>query len=105
MGGGSWIMAKGDIVNDVQEIGNGGSLIYQPASGVEVIIFGVGMLNDSNATVKLFNGSEETAVCEGKQTANNAGVTKLGLTNTNYLKLQNNIGSTAGLGFTGIQTK
>jgi|TARA_R110000751_G_scaffold158095_2_gene263610 hypothetical protein len=98
-------MAKGDIVNDVVSVGNGGTLIYQPASGVEVIIFSLGMVNSANATVKFTDGTNHTVICEGKQSANNSGITKIGLTNTNYLRLQNDTGTTHPLGFSGIQSK
>jgi hypothetical protein len=98
-------MAKGDIIADLQSIGNGGTLIYQPAVGVEVIMMTIGINGDANNSFKMTDGTIHTLIAGGGHLAVLGGVVKYGVTNTVYLRLQNDAGSTLSLGFSGIQSK
>lgn len=106
-------MARGDVISALSSVAAGGFLVYQPASGVEVLIRRVG---SSIWTGTAPNQTPYTSI----QLQNAAGdITTVALagnplmfqlpvfvTNSVYLRLPNLDGTTAAyMSFSGIQTK
>lgn len=108
-------MARGDVVSDIQDIVTGANLTFQPGAGVEVMITeigseavtGTGPNVTPDVTVKLYDGSLESAV----RSSGGDGATlwsnplKLFITNSVYLRIQNNDAGTKAISYCGIQTK
>ncbi len=103
-------MARGDVVNDIQDIAASGFLTFQPGAGVEVMITEIGSEEWSgsspdftpNVEIQLYDGSLFTL----HRTASEAWPQPLRLfiNNTNYLRIKNRSASTRSLSYTGIQT-
>lgn len=104
-------MARGDIVSDLGSIADTARFTYQPASGVEVVIKSLitgkvagtalnieGELYDGALTGIFWSGNHTLAVIEPYNIA-------ILVNNSIYLRILNNAGVTATLGFTGMQTK
>jgi hypothetical protein len=105
-------MAVGDAITQIASVAAGGSMTYQPAAGVEVmvtdLITGASKTsiqaaitdgtNDALFWDLIYDGTSLVNVQPSRQV-------KLFLTNTYYLKLTNNLATAAVVGFSGIQTK
>lgn len=105
-------MAVGDIINDVVAIANGATSDFQPAAGVSIIITHVagGQGAHTQALAGLYDGSlfsgKGCATRTTTATNNNWNLWKMGITNTNYLRMNNNsAGSTQNFSYSGIQIK
>ena len=100
-------MAKGDGVNDLQDIANGASLDYQPALGVEALITEFAVENQTSVTVRLYNGSlgANSFVQAIISARGSSAPWKILINNTNYLRISNGSGANNEIGFTGVQTK
>ena len=104
-------MAVDDVINDTANIAAAGTADFQPASGVEVVLIGISCSNTTAAddsTFALFDGTVPSEFFQNFSAATGferwiGG--KMGLTNTNFLRQQNNAAATKSFGFSGIQTK
>lgn len=96
-------MAVGDIINDVQSVLAAANLDFQPAAGVEIIL--TAFIGDISASADLilFDGTNEGILMDGVGTHGSPAAIKMGITNTNRLRIANTGGGTLVLGFTGIQ--
>ena len=108
-------MARGDVVNDIQDIATGASLTFQPGAGVEVMITevgseavtGTGPDKTPDVTVYLYDGSLSSII----RSSGGDGATlwgnplKLFINNTNYLRIVNQDAGTKAISYSGIQTK
>lgn len=97
-------MAKGDVVSDLQDIAASGNLDYQPAAGVETMITEV-FFEGASGNVRLYDGTlTASRILSSLNDRANVGPSKVIVTNSIYLRMNN--GSTANneLGFCGIQT-
>ncbi len=106
-------MARGDVVNDIQDIAAAGFLTFQPAAGVEVMITEIGSEVWTGSTpdftpnceVQMYDGSLTTLIRTAGEGQAWTRQLKLFVNNTNYLRIKNVSVSTQALSFTGIQTK
>ena len=108
-------MAIGDVVTYISGlIGTGAYIDYQPASGVEVVIFWVGSSGiggttpDSmpNVNIYLTDGSASLPLIHQTVTAASQYFRqKILLTNTNYMRINNASGTGEYLCYYGIQIK
>jgi len=101
-------MAIGDIIADVVSISATSSVNFQPAAGVEIIITGVGHTNSPAALdlILVIDNSTNTTIIYANPDANITGTTilKYGITNGDFLKLQNLSAGTEEMSYTGVQT-
>lgn len=105
-------MAAGDVVNGISSLAASTALTYQPAAGVEVVIFLAGNAWAGGAEVYLYDGTNSAMMGVGllgvtyMGTAyQHSGVRQLGITNNRYLRILNNTGGTLVVGYSGVQTK
>ena len=106
-------MAIGDVVSGMgSNIADSGTVDYQPAAGVEAMIFGVGCATAGaapnacpQATVALYDGSDQADHLVEAGGAMWANPLRLMVNNTNYLRIQNTSGGASDVGYWGVQTK
>lgn len=100
-------MVVGDIITDQQTVNNT-SVDFVPAATVEIMITWV-CWNDNSATsfFKMFDGVQDAWIMRGgtgtREPSQNT--LKLGITNTNYLRMQNTAASNVFMGYSGVQIK
>lgn len=92
------VLAVGDIISQVKT--SSGTLTYQPAAGVEIIITAVFQYNGSAHNIGIRTAAHESYAATGGVTDQLS--TKIGITNTVYFHIS---GGSYKAGFTGIQTK
>lgn len=102
------VMAVGDVVSDIQSIAAGADLDFQPAAGVEVMVTHYGVKIGSQLTVSLYNGTLASPLFQHWPTSttthpNAMAATKVFITNTNYLRITNQAGTTEPIAYCGIQ--
>ena len=106
-------MARGDTVSDIQSIAAGANLDFQPGAGVEVMITEITSNQVAGTTpnktpdlsVGLYNGTLFSNVRTAAEVNDWRRPLRLFINNTRYLRITNTSGSTASVGYTGIQTK
>jgi len=96
-------MTTGDVVALVANVAGWGSLVFQPAAGVEVMISNVGAYG--NTWFGLTNGVGVTAIIYLRSAANLNTLSKIFVNNTTYLSIQNDQAGATNLGYCGIQIK
>tara|TARA_B100000029_G_C17366607_1_gene884574 strand:- start:597 stop:932 length:336 start_codon:yes stop_codon:yes gene_type:complete len=111
-------LAKGDAVVSIANIAAAGTGTYQPAAGVETVIFAAG---GDNAQIEITNGALTAdyihngnwfsggglgAITAASNTlvGSSAG-TKVFVTNSVYIQIRNPTGGTHPYFFSGVQTK
>ena len=102
-------MAAGDIINDVVSVaGGGGNVDFQPAAGVEIVLTNLSWRGTTAGVIRfiLYDGVNEAWIFANDNTPDPNGVViKVGITNSNYLRMNNNHASARIMAYTGIQTK
>jgi len=96
-------MAVGDIISDIVAVLAAATATFQPAAGVEIILTYFGSevpaadqfykLDDGTLSVKCFKFGDD-AINQNQ---------KMGITNTNYLQLNNANASARDMSYQGIQ--
>lgn len=96
---GIFIMAAGDVVSGIGT--SGGTLDFQPASGVECIITWMTDNTDGHA---LFNGTTASTTAQSMNTSSLIQPNfKIFINNTRYLRINPTVGGVKS--YTGMQTK
>ena len=102
-------MAAGDIINDVVAVGPSSTNDFQPAAGVEIIITQIGISDScsNNSRILMYDGTNESEMYVHSGSVMNTPVLmKMGITNSNYLRMKNNDGAaTERFSYTGLQIK
>jgi len=95
-------MARGDIINGAAVVPAGSYLYYQPAAGVEVMIFGWAAQLTGYGEIGIYDGVRHAIAGAG-----NDGrlAMKLGITNSVYLAIKNTYTTSLQLAYSGVQTK
>ena len=95
-------MAAGDLVNDVDGTAGGGYFNFQPAASVSIIILSA--IPTTNGWVAIYNGTNDGSQDVGTATGNNPLSTKMGINNTNYLRMYSSAGDAGdSRAYSGIQ--
>jgi hypothetical protein len=105
-------MAVGDAITQIASVAAAGSMTYQPAAGVEVVVTDL-ITGASKTSIRtaITDGLIDALFCDliydGTSLLNvqPSRQVKLFLTNTYYLKFTNDLATDAVVGFSGIQTK
>jgi len=106
-------MARGDVVSDIQTIGGGANLDFQPAAGVEVMITEIGTTAFLGAApdavprvlVQLYNGTLASSMRSDLSGRLWGREMKMFLNNTRYLRINNADASARIVSYCGVQTK
>tara|TARA_R110002051_G_scaffold287840_1_gene350615 strand:- start:192 stop:485 length:294 start_codon:yes stop_codon:yes gene_type:complete len=78
-------MAAGDLVNDVDGTAGAGYYNFQPAISVTIVI--ISAIPTTDGWVAIYNGTNDGSQNVGTATGNSALNTKMGINNTNYLRM------------------
>lgn len=96
-------MAVGDLVNDVDSTSGAGYFNFQPAASVTIILISL-LPTGADGWVAIYNGTEFGSLVTGTTTGNNPLSTKLGIDNTNYLRMYSPAGDAGNSrAYSGIQ--
>lgn len=95
-------MAVGDVISQIS--GNGAAMVYQPSSGVEVMVSTIAF-NHNAKLPELTNGTNTSFISWSTSDTNpDPANLKIFINNTIYLRLDN-LGANQYTAFTGIQIK
>jgi len=102
-------MAKGDIINGLAAIAASASTSFQPAAGVEIILwytsYGIGASAQGVKAVGLTNGTQKTGlIALEAATEHGTNGFRMGITNAIFLSWLNDA-TAKDFGYSGIQVK
>ena len=97
-------MARGDIGNEIASTADSGTLVYQPASGTEVILKTWGHHTHASVYLYYYDGTNTSIITRGGYTENGSMIS-VPVNNAHYIQIHNSTGSTVSLAYGGYVTK
>lgn len=96
-------MAKGDVIQDYEDVAAGAYLTIRPSSGSEWVIHNIG--HEGTASLSFYDGTNELEFVDSKAGPHCWAYYAWHVTNTNYMRVKNEDGSAKLIYFDGVVTK